>query len=934
MVTGAQKLVHEKDYHLVDRCFQPGDLVKRRVNDVVSGVVLEVKARVKVEHAISNAVCDGWITSEDLETAVEVFMGDYVVFGDWIGQVEEVFDEAYAQSASGDVIRVAELGGRFQVGDRGPNLLPDSLVTTWPPGRSHNTSLEVLLQVRPTVLAISWLALNQALSPEVSATRQRPKRIWTAEETSQLVIIRPKSTMRVGDRVVFKNASVAAMHGVKPTRHRKSKSPTSGSGSDIIEVDTMVIRETRTTVRIMWQDGTITEDVRATDVVPYANVDEYDCWPGDHVLWKGEDETRAAVVQFADAEERTAQVCWKTPSIHGRTPSYALVSVLELDAHGNSQVADQPESIGVRRGDYVFIHREGTTNGCDLPVVPKIGELESWVSEVGLNPTEEGNGWRQELVKVGIAYAERTDSASSPTSGSPSRGRGGDGKLIWRDSREIDWFGEVTNLKTSGDVEVTLVSGAVVHVPLDQLTLLMRHEMDDLWDPIEQDDDQMEDQAPHSPIVQQIADGILDLAGAGLHAVEQFLYGRRDRREEDGSEGSWETYATGDEDDRMDVDDDALPPLMDLSELAHQFSTSPPAPTMHSSPASNKASPPPVTSNTPTPAATKVVTPPPVAEVTLPTDWTPTSPSVAEEKETKDAEFIQEVKVDSDCWERFAILPGAPSDHAFLSKTSGGAQARNFMTRLNKEYKVLSSSLPETILVRAYEDRTDLLRSLILGPENTPYEGAPFVIDWYLEDTFPQTPPIAFFHSWTNGNGRVNPNLYEEGKVCLSILGTWAGDKSECWSPSRSSLLQALVSIQGLVLVKEPWFCEPAFEKLRGTQEGIVNSRLYSEKAYVLSRGFVRRALENPPIGLEKEIDWLYMRKGKGNEIVRRARELIHESEKKRSAGLNFGAGVDDVVPGWEDRAVPKLSGGAILSLGKTLARVETLLQSKGAAPL
>ena len=84
-------------------------------------------------------------------------------------------------------------------------------------------------------------------------------------------------------------------------------------------------------------------------------------------------------------------------------------------------------------------------------------------------------------------------------------------------------------------------------------------------------------------------------------------------------------------------------------------------------------------------------------------------------------------------------------------------------------------------------------------------------------------------------------NLYEEGKVCLSILGTWAGDKNESWSPARSSLLQALVSIQGLVLVKEPcvyllfkmldmicndvlrWFCEPAYDKLRGTEEGIVN---------------------------------------------------------------------------------------------------------------
>lgn len=117
---------------------------------------------------------------------------------------------------------------------------------------------------------------------------------------------------------------------------------------------------------------------------------------------------------------------------------------------------------------------------------------------------------------------------------------------------------------------------------------------------------------------------------------------------------------------------------------------------------------------------------------------------------------------------------------------------------------IYSRSRLETVLVRAYEDRTDLLRCLIIGPENTPYEDAPFVIDWMLDSNFPHSPPIAHFHSWTNGNGRVNPNLYEEGKVCLSILGTWAGDKNETWSAARSSLLQALVSIQGLVLVKEP----------------------------------------------------------------------------------------------------------------------------------
>lgn len=48
-------------------------------------------------------------------------------------------------------------------------------------------------------------------------------------------------------------------------------------------------------------------------------------------------------------------------------------------------------------------------------------------------------------------------------------------------------------------------------------------------------------------------------------------------------------------------------------------------------------------------------------------------------------------------------------------------------------------------------------------------------------------------------------NLYEEGKVCLSILGTWAGDAAESWSAAKSSLFQVFLSIQGLVLVKEPF---------------------------------------------------------------------------------------------------------------------------------
>ena len=58
----------------------------------------------------------------------------------------------------------------------------------------------------------------------------------------------------------------------------------------------------------------------------------------------------------------------------------------------------------------------------------------------------------------------------------------------------------------------------------------------------------------------------------------------------------------------------------------------------------------------------------------------------------------------------------------------------------------------------------------------------------------------------TTGGGKVrfNPNLYRDGKVCLSILGTWAGPG---WSPAQS-LSSVLLSIQSLMNAR-PYHNEP-----------------------------------------------------------------------------------------------------------------------------
>lgn len=102
----------------------------------------------------------------------------------------------------------------------------------------------------------------------------------------------------------------------------------------------------------------------------------------------------------------------------------------------------------------------------------------------------------------------------------------------------------------------------------------------------------------------------------------------------------------------------------------------------------------------------------------------------------------------------------------------------------------------------------------------------------------------AYYHS---GGWRINPNLYEEGKVCLSLLNTWTGRGNEVWDPSTSSILQVLVSLQGLVLNSKPYFNEAGYDKQVGTAEGEKNSLSYNENTFLLNCKTMMYLMRRPP---------------------------------------------------------------------------------------
>lgn len=189
--------------------------------------------------------------------------------------------------------------------------------------------------------------------------------------------------------------------------------------------------------------------------------------------------------------------------------------------------------------------------------------------------------------------------------------------------------------------------------------------------------------------------------------------------------------------------------------------------------------------------------------------------------------------------------------HHYSSNILNSSATKEKMGRLTKECKQLATSLPlslnSSIFVRADAERMDVMKALIVGPKDTPYSLGCFVFDIYFPPSYPLDPPLVNLQTTGNGTVRFNPNLYNCGKVCLSLLGTWHGDNQTTkWNPSTSSVYQVLVSIQAMILVEQPYFNEPAYEAQRGTKEGELRSSEYNENIRLAPTAEVASPSTNP----------------------------------------------------------------------------------------
>jgi ubiquitin-conjugating enzyme E2 O len=874
------ELVPETCLELLDRALYVGDVVKRHSKDPMSGTVIGTKAvcslfpatMFSLSQNLSEELSIRNVPAQELINVHEYIESQIVVYGDWIGRVEQVFDEVAIKLSNNSVVVVEDpddlemddgMLDRLSVGDTVKTRKGNLRRGRWRYG-AYDPSVRpegIVVETQPLYIDVHWLTRRlDAPDDSTRPAHEPPQRLHGDELNSPDFFVYDASgsaaaalpvsengtdpsyhvaQVVVGDRVRFKDLTGAAV------KYDGSKTLLNGQPQGKItritrtetlgyDMNVYVIMQTHTQVTVQWQDLSVTEDPSPL-LIPDPNVeDEDEVWPGEIIFTKEQRDhahstdlnwtfkpAKVGMVQAVKSRDRLATIRWfENPIIQflGEDlipPSYTGKLREDTEDVSLYDICSKP-SLTRRRGDFVLVHPDAVVLLVDESLPTNL---------VGPN-----------------------------------------------------WFGEITDLGLDGYVTVRMGAAKPVvdvRVPIAAVTLAYSSDMDDPFMDGDIDDSDLDDDSDDSDDSASYNEMWIEYESMDGEALEV------------GRDEDWTTEGETDdedEDEDEDADSDAEMPDLEPIEGTRTSDTTP----EHHSDAEKKPS--------------------PLAEGTVDATSGDRSP-IVEDTFNNDNE--------TNTPQSFLVLETPPPrDHHYIDHSTSSSST--FMRRIAKEHKILRTSLPPDIFVRTWESRLDLLRILIIGPSDTPYEFAPFMVDFHLSSTYPSQAPSAFFHSWTGGNGPVNPNLYEDGKICLSLLGTWHSDeRNESWSPTKSTLLQVLVSIMGLVLVKEPYYNEAGYDVHRAAPETKLNSALYTERAYFRARGFIAHALTHPVAPFERELKWLYRSEEEGaprlldkaiemaRKVLERSREGGEEGERERDGLTRVSLGATVLLK----RVVERLEG-------------------------
>lgn len=125
--------------------------------------------------------------------------------------------------------------------------------------------------------------------------------------------------------------------------------------------------------------------------------------------------------------------------------------------------------------------------------------------------------------------------------------------------------------------------------------------------------------------------------------------------------------------------------------------------------------------------------------------------------------------------------------------------------RLLKDVKqIMKHPLTDNGIYYIHDDN-DMTKgyAMIIGQKDTIYYGGYYIFTFDFPFDYPFSPPKVTFMT-NDGQTRFNPNLYICGKVCVSILNTWSGEKWSSCQTINSILLTLCTLLNNEPLLNEP----------------------------------------------------------------------------------------------------------------------------------
>ena len=145
-----------------------------------------------------------------------------------------------------------------------------------------------------------------------------------------------------------------------------------------------------------------------------------------------------------------------------------------------------------------------------------------------------------------------------------------------------------------------------------------------------------------------------------------------------------------------------------------------------------------------------------------------------------------------------------------MSKTSQASQTLNSNEKriLKDVVKIMKNPLNNQGIYYIH-DVDNLYKGycLIIGPQDTIYAHGLYFFELEFPKDYPFSPPKVIYQT-NNHNIRFNPNLYRNGKVCISILNTWHGPQWTSCQTISSVLLSLITLLHNKALTNEPGITE------------------------------------------------------------------------------------------------------------------------------